>query len=77
MRTHEYEEVGRVWLEPNVPLDLAPNISCLLALTREAEARLGFEAPEDVSLHRKEVYDHIRQQRRGDGDEQSGSPVPR
>jgi carbon storage regulator len=56
------DELYSDWLEQNRPLDLGNKIVCAVVQIQvhPAKIRLGIEAPREVSIHRKEVYDAIR-----------------
>ncbi len=53
------------WLEKDRPLDLGNGICCAVIDIRgnPTQVRLGIEAPREISVHRKEVYDAIRAER--------------
>jgi len=56
------EEVFSGWLEKDRPLNLGNKIVCAVVEVQvhPAKIRLGIEAPREVSIHRKEVFDAIR-----------------
>jgi carbon storage regulator len=56
------EELFSGWLEKDRPLDLGDKIACAVVeiQVNPAKIRLGIDAPREVSIHRKEVYDAIR-----------------
>jgi carbon storage regulator len=54
----------------NESIVINDDVSVLVVEVRGDRVRLGIEAPKNVTVHRKEIYDAIRE-----GD--SGSPVER
>ncbi len=71
-----------VQLNRNERVTIAPDIHLTAVDIRGETVRLGFELPQGVSLHRKEVWDAIRreQRRKDDHDEDDdffGAGVPR
>jgi len=57
----------------NESLVINDNITIVVVEVRGDKVRLGIEAPQDVSVHRREVYDAIKRQEelerlRGDDD---------
>ncbi len=47
----------------NEQLVIGENIVVTVVEVRPDRVRLGFEAPREVSIHRREVYDAIKQSR--------------
>jgi carbon storage regulator len=45
----------------NESIVINDNVTIVVVEVRGDKVRLGIEAPKDVSVHRKEVYDAIRQ----------------
>jgi carbon storage regulator len=56
------EEVFSGWLQKDQKADLGENIFCVVldVASNPAKVRIGIEAPRELSIHRKEVYDAIR-----------------
>ncbi len=56
------EDLFSDWLEKDRPLDLGNGICCAVVDIggNPTKVRLGIEAPKEISVHRKEVYDAIR-----------------
>ena len=56
------EDLFSGWLEKDKPLDLGNEIICAVLDVRDnpTKVRLGIQAPKEISIHRKEVYDAIR-----------------
>lgn len=52
---------------------IGENVVITLVASRDGRARIGIEAPTDVSIHRGEVYDRIVKERRAEGDAE-GTP---
>ena len=59
------EDLFSNWLEKDRPLDLGNGIVCAVIDVRDnpTKVRLGIQAPKELSVHRKEVYDAIRRQK--------------
>jgi carbon storage regulator CsrA len=59
-------------------LDLGDGITCAVVDIRWDKARLGITVPKDVMVHRREVWEAISRERRGDDPDNglSGGPVP-
>ena len=53
---------------------LGHNIALTVIEIRGDKVRLGFEAPEDIEVHRQEVYDAIK--RRSEGVDAAGEVSP-
>jgi len=49
---------------------IGDNISIMVVEIRGDKVRLGIEAPRDISVHRREVYDAIKR-KEAEGDEHS------
>lgn len=49
----------------NESIVINDNVSVLVVEVRGDRVRLGIEAPKDVAVHRKEVYDVIRESHSG------------
>lgn len=45
---------------------IADNITILVLEIRGDKVRLGIEAPRDIPVHRREVFDAIRRQEKGE-----------
>jgi len=62
------EDLFSDWLQKDRPLDLGNGICCAVVDIRSnpTKVRLGIEAPREISVHRKEVYDAIRRTRNND-----------
>src|SRR5947207_15919785 len=56
------EQVFSGWVERDHSIDLGNEITCALVDVRgnPSTARLGIQAPKEISVHRKEVYEAIR-----------------
>jgi carbon storage regulator CsrA len=56
------EEVFCGWLEKDRQVKLTDKIACAVVqfASNPTQVRIGIEAPREVSIHRKEVYDAIR-----------------
>jgi len=56
------DELFSGWLEKDRPLELGNKIVCAVVQIggNPTNVRLGIEAPKELSIHRKEVYDAIR-----------------
>jgi carbon storage regulator len=56
------QEVFADWLEKDRSIELGNQISCAVVDIggNPTKVRLGIQAPKDISVHRKEVYDAIR-----------------
>ncbi len=44
---------------------IGDDITITICSIRNSQARIGIQAPRDVSIHRKEVYDRINQEQQG------------
>lgn len=44
---------------------IGDDIEITICSIRNSQARIGIQAPRDVSIHRKEVYDRINQELQG------------
>ena len=51
----------------NESIVINDSITLVIVEIRGDKVRLGIDAPKDVSVHRKEVYDAINSQRTGSG----------
>ena len=50
-------------------LMLGDNITVTVLGVRGGQVRLGVDAPKDVSVHRKEIYDRIQEEKARVGDD--------
>ena len=53
------------------------DITIVVVEIRGDKVRLGVEAPKEVPVHRREVYDAIRRNEHGTADEKARQPTPR
>ena len=61
------EETHHRWLDADEVVTLREGVTCSHFGTRNEIARLGLTVPEGVSVHRKEVYDAIKEVRGSGG----------
>lgn len=56
------DELYSGWLAKDQSVDLGESISCAVVDvgSNPTKVRLGIQAPKEISIHRKEVYDAIR-----------------
>lgn len=50
----------------NESIVIADNIEIMIVEIRGDKVRLGIEAPKNVPVHRREVYEQIQREQRGD-----------
>jgi carbon storage regulator len=52
----------------NETIIIGEDITIVVVDIRGDKVRLGIEAPKEISVHRREVYDAIRREREGNSD---------
>ncbi len=60
----------------NESIVINDDITIVVVEIRGDKVRLGVEAPKDVPVHRKEVYDAIRDSFRNSQNENQSTPAP-
>ncbi len=71
-----FHDVTKAWFKLLQPIPLDATIECAIRHLRGDRIRLGFDAPGPIKVHRKEVYDLLRQQQQAGGGEQGKPPLP-
>lgn len=54
---------------------IGDDITITICSIRNSQARIGIEAPRDVSIHRKEVYDRIAEENQATNDDTTISKI--
>ena len=67
-------------LQCDAELEVCPDVFCSVMDLRGEKARIGISCPKDRTVHRKEVYDVIRREKRrgrspDEGDGLAGAPI--
>ena len=57
----------------NETIVINDNIVVTVVEVRGDKVRLGIEAPKEVTVHRREVYDAIKKSEKPEGEEETGS----